>query len=724
MVAAVENLRAASWLEANHAYLQTEMRRLRLLFARKVRWLRWNWQQDPLGSNHQLVISDALADRHLRGDDEIEELRFYSEDGECVSLTAAVQDIEAELAQLRSQLTEDGGIPALESLARLFGLSSPERDLLLLCFAIEDDPSFATLCAYVHDDATACYVTQHLAVSLLHRESTASKLAYAMFLPNGRLRCFKLITIGDGGGPGKTLKRPLGIDERIADYLRGVNRFDERIVPLLRVISPAAASSADQQVIEKLISLAGFASGQSLPPFHLSGAARTGRETVAKEFCARVGLELYALDASRLPSDDRERHHLLHLMEREAVLSSIALYFDLNDIDPTDRSLNTAIHDWIESYAGPLFVSAPEVWQFRRPVFHVEVQKLEASDQQEVWTRSLQGVTNSVDGQIEAIVQQFDFESSGIMQALNNAITSARLRNGDFVVTADDLWQACGRQVTGNVGPLAQRLSPCYSWDDIVLPAEMMRQLREIADQVATRSQVYGKWGFGARLTRGRGISALFSGPSGTGKTMAAEILARHLKLDLYRIDLAGVVSKYLGESEKNLRTVFDAAEQSGAILLFDEADALFGKRTEVRDSHDRYANIEVNYLLQRMEEYRGLAILCTNRRAALDRAFLRRLRFLVEFPFPDPESRRLIWQKSFPPQAQVEPLDLEVLSRLEISGGNIHNIVLNGAFLAAAEQSTIGMRHLLRAARREYSKIDKLLTESEFGLNYNVVST
>ena len=238
------------------------------------------------------------------------------------------------------------------------------------------------------------------------------------------------------------------------------------------------------------------------------------------------------------------------------------------------------------------------------------------------------------------------------------------------MLTAEDLWQACREQVGWQLGRLAQRLTPCYTWDDIVLPDDLMRQLREIADQVAARPQVYESWGFGARLPRGRGISALFSGPSGTGKTMAAEILANHLQLDLYRIDLAGVVSKYIGETEKNLRNVFDAAEQSGAILFFDEADALFGKRSEVKDSHDRYANIEVNYLLQRMEDYRGLAILCTNRRAALDRAFLRRLRFLVEFPFPDGENRCRIWQKVFPPQAPLASLDLEALSRLEISRG------------------------------------------------------
>jgi len=238
------------------------------------------------------------------------------------------------------------------------------------------------------------------------------------------------------------------------------------------------------------------------------------------------------------------------------------------------------------------------------------------------------------------------------------------------------------------------------------------------------RSQVYESWGFGAQLPRGRGISALFSGPSGTGKTMAAEILANHLQLDLYRIDLAGVVSKYIGETEKNLRNVFDAAEQSGAILFFDEADALFGKRSEVKDSHDRYANIEVNYLLQRMEDYRGLAILCTNRRAALDRAFLRRLRFLVEFPFPDCENRRMIWAKVFPTQAPLAGLDLEALALLEIAGGNIRNIALNAAFLAAGESTPIRMEHVLHAARREYAKIDKLLTEAEFGSHLRLIKT
>jgi SpoVK/Ycf46/Vps4 family AAA+-type ATPase len=235
-------------------------------------------------------------------------------------------------------------------------------------------------------------------------------------------------------------------------------------------------------------------------------------------------------------------------------------------------------------------------------------------------------------------------------------------------------------------------------------------QLREVAAQVAHRQCVYEEWGFGARLSRGRGISALFAGPSGTGKTMAAEVLARDLDLDLFRIDLSGVVSKYIGETEKNLRRVFEVAEAGGAILFFDEADALFGKRSEVKDSHDRYANIEINYLLQRMEDYRGLAILATNMKSHLDAAFLRRLRFIVDIPFPDAEMRRRIWQRAFPAATPTRDLDFVMLARLELAGGNIKNIALNAAFAAAAEGVPVRMSHVRHAARREYQKLERML--------------
>jgi len=263
---------------------------------------------------------------------------------------------------------------------------------------------------------------------------------------------------------------------------------------------------------------------------------------------------------------------------------------------------------------------------------------------------------------------------------------------------------------------LAQRIPPLAEWDDLVLPDSQLTLLREIAAHVRHRMKVYETWAFAKKSARGLGISALFVGQSGTGKTMAAEVLANKLRLDLYRIDLSQVVSKYIGETEKNLRKVFDAAEGSGAILLFDEADALFGKRSEVKDSHDRYANIEISYLLQRMEDYRGLAILTTNMKGALDQAFLRRIRFVVRFPFPDLARRAAIWRGAFPEQTPTTGIDLDKLARLGIAGGNIRNIAMYAAFLAADADEAVGMPHLLRATRVEYAKLEKTPTEAEIG--------
>jgi SpoVK/Ycf46/Vps4 family AAA+-type ATPase len=276
------------------------------------------------------------------------------------------------------------------------------------------------------------------------------------------------------------------------------------------------------------------------------------------------------------------------------------------------------------------------------------------------------------------------------------------------------LWDACRDHARPRLEDLAQRIASGTTWDQLVLPDAQLQILQDVAAHVRHRTTVYETWGFGRTGSRGLGISALFAGTSGTGKTMAAEVIANELRLDLYRVDLSSVVSKYIGETEKNLRQIFDAAERGGAVLLFDEADALFGKRSEVKDSHDRYANIEVSYLLQRMECYRGLAILTTNMRSALDTAFLRRLRFVVQFPFPDAVHRAEIWRRSFPSRTPLENVDPQLLSSLSVSGGNIRNIALNAAFLAADEGTPVRMTHLLRAARSEYAKLEKPLTDAE----------
>jgi SpoVK/Ycf46/Vps4 family AAA+-type ATPase len=264
---------------------------------------------------------------------------------------------------------------------------------------------------------------------------------------------------------------------------------------------------------------------------------------------------------------------------------------------------------------------------------------------------------------------------------------------------------------------MARKLEPHYTWDDIVLPRQQLATLRLICTTVRQRPTVYGDWGFDRKLASGKGMIALFSGPSGTGKTMSAEIIATELGLDLYKINLSAVVSKYIGETEKNLERIFSEAQYTDAILFFDEADALFGKRSEVKDAHDRYANIETAYLLQRTEEYNGLVILASNIKKNMDEAFVRRIHFMVDFPFPEEPERLEIWRRTFPVQApRAEDIDLAFLARkLKITGGNIRNIILISAFLAAEEHEPISMRHLVRGASYEFQKIGKMIVEGDF---------
>src|SRR5262249_6765045 len=292
--------------------------------------------------------------------------------------------------------------------------------------------------------------------------------------------------------------------------------------------------------------------------------------------------------------------------------------------------------------------------------------------------------------------------------------SEARVAAPSGATDHDRLWGAVLARTRPTLETLAERIAPKATWDDIVLPNAERALLRQVADQVAQRSRVYQDWGFERKISRGFGISALFAGESGTGKTMAAEVVANHLRLDLYRIDLSAVVSKYIGRTGKNLRRLLHPAQASGMILFFDEADALFGKRSEIKDSHDRYANIEVNYLLQRMESFSGLAILASNMKSALDGAFLRRLRFVVNFPFPGTVERKAIWERAFPPQTPTRDLDFDRLAQLNLAGGHIALIALNAAFVAAQAKSEVTMPLILDAARNEFRKIERPIHEPD----------
>jgi SpoVK/Ycf46/Vps4 family AAA+-type ATPase len=316
--------------------------------------------------------------------------------------------------------------------------------------------------------------------------------------------------------------------------------------------------------------------------------------------------------------------------------------------------------------------------------------------------------------QPQRLAEQFSFNQNEIERLAKTALAAGSQNES---TSSYDLWQACRIAARAGMEQLATPIAAKAEWEQLVLPLEQKALLRQITDQVAQRNRVYDTWGFREKMNRGLGINALFAGESGTGKTMAAEVIANELQLDLFRIDLSAVVNKYIGETEKNLRKLFDAAEDSGAILFFDEADALFGKRSEVKDSHDRYANIEINYLLQRMESYRGLAILATNMKSALDKAFMRRLRFIVDFPFPAIEERKDIWRKVFPADTPVDKtLDYQRLASLNMTGGSIQNVALNAAFLAAQQnEGLVTMPLVLNAARTEFKKMERPAKESDF---------
>jgi hypothetical protein len=490
---------------------------------------------------------------------------------------------------------------------------------------------------------------------------------------------------------------------------------------VVRCLPPEPQLAPSHQVVADRLTLAWSRSqsGGPLPLLQICGGDSPDRYGIAGAAAAALNLGLYLLPARLLPLDPRELNTLRLLWEREACLTHLALLVDCEGLDASDQPRRLALTAMVESLGVPVMLSTPERVQLpRRPLLTFEVHKPSGTEQLHLWQAVLGPDQAGTNGCLESLVSQFNLG----LQVIRTAVVAAKGSGGSAARApvapdpdlATRLWEACRLLSRPRLEHLAQRIEPAATWEDLVLPAPQKEMLRDIARHVRHRLQVHELWGFAAKSTRGLGLSALFTGPSGTGKTMAAEVLARELRLDLYRIDLSQVVSKYIGETEKNLKQVFDAAEDGGAVLLFDEADALFGKRSEVKDSHDRYANIEISYLLQRMESYRGLAILTTNLKDALDRAFLRRLRFVVAFPFPDQALRAEIWRHIFPPATPLGTLDLEKLSRLNLTGGNIRNIALYAAFLAAEAGEPVQMRHLLRAARQEYAKMEKTLTEVE----------
>jgi len=580
-----------------------------------------------------------------------------------------------------------GDPAAIDAVAAAFDLSPFERDILLLAAGVELDGSLAALCARAQPELGVAAPTFSLALAAL------DDAHWSALSPDRPLRRWRLVDVADTGS---LVAAPLRIDERVLHALAGVRTSDQRLRGITQSIDPAPLAPVHADAVRRAASC--LLDGGRV---ELSGGDRDARSRIAAAAAAAVGLLALELRAGDIPPSAAERMELARLLEREAVLGNALAVLDAGEVEAEQRRAATQLAG---SLASPCVVLAREPLRgYARPVVRIELPSFTAADRGRLLAETL-GDRRAAE--VAEAAQQFQLDSLSLQTAAAQLVAG----NGG----GGSLWDALRAQARPSLDDLAQRLEPAADWDDLVLPAPLVDTLRQIALHVRRRARVYDDWGFARRSARGLGVSALFAGPSGTGKTTAAEILAGELRLDLYRIDLSAVVSKYIGETEKNLRRLFDAADEGGAILLFDEADALFGKRSEVKDSHDRYANIEISYLLQRMEAYRGLAILTTNQRQALDPAFLRRLRFVVQFPFPDAGQRAEIWRRIFPSETPVEGLEPERLAQLNVAGGTIRNIALSAAFFAADADEPVRMAHVLRAARGEHAKIEKPLTDAE----------
>ena len=619
------------------------------------------------------------------------------------AMAAAFADLGERLAALSAgeepqpkDVARDPDSP-LSMLADLFGLNGAEQTMLLLAAAAELEPCLSdqirAICGSERPDAG-------LALALTAEEG------WEALCPEAPLRRWRLVELF-GNGPMQ--RRSLVLDERITHFLMGINYCDGRLEGLVRLIEPSRRIGEREQAAAGAITAAWDETGCLLPVILLASPDRIANREVAAHGARGLRLRLLAIDAADILGDPAARHGFAVLLERELLLSGAAAFIEVSDAAAAPQAQRLA-----DSLQGPTILAGGDPpLPARSPRRRIDLAAPDRFERRAFWQDALGIQAHALGPGLDRLAEHFALDRGGITATVESAVNSATVPPEKLL---GSLWQAARVQGRRHLDSLASRIESRATWDDLVLPAEPMAQLRDLAGHVRDSWRVHQEWGWAAKGDRGLGAAALFAGASGTGKTLAAEVLAGELQLDLYRIDLSQVISKYIGETEKNLARIFTAAEDGGAILLFDEADALFGKRSEVKDSHDRYANVEVSYLLQQMEAYRGLAILTTNLKSAVDTAFLRRLRYVVNFPFPDAAARAAIWARIFPPQTPLDRVEPAQLARLSITGGAIRSIALNAAFLAAADAKAVAPAHILTAARREYAKLEKPFTQAEQG--------
>jgi hypothetical protein len=623
---------------------------------------------------------------------------------------------QSEQKQLAASISSP---PVLEQLCQRFSLSEFERYLLVFCAALEIDSRFPDLCADAHGVSHQYHPTFGLALSALPNPH------WSAIAPDGPLRHWKLINLGSGN----TLTNlALHIDERILHYLVGIKTVDPFLTEITELPqhSPSLIPS-HQNLADNIEALWQLSASQCTPTIiQLCGPEIEDKTDIAQTVCHAFDRQVTLLNGHRIPLNLDDLAVFIRRLERECILEQRVLLFNCDDIDPSDQPRQAAIQQLLEEFQGFAIATTHSPLQgIKRSMIRFDVPKPKPQEQLLAWQTSVSELKSQLNGQgklipdsdqllqdLQTLTSQFQLSTSMIRRACTATVGQLTMQSPPSLKQA--LWQNCRVQARPGLDELAERIESKLSWEDLVLPPIQKGTLQEVSAHVRQRSTVYEDWGFAAKNRRGLGITALFSGPSGTGKTLAAGVLANELNLDLYKIELSSVMSQYIGETEKNLQRIFNAAESGGVILLFDEADSIFGKRSEVNDAKDRYANLEVSYLLQRMESYSGLAILTTNLQSNMDPAFMRRLRFVTQFSLPDAAHRAEIWRRIFPSETPTEGLNIAKLAQLNTPGGNIRIIALNAAFIAADAGEPVQMKHILRATQTEYEKLGKSLTSVE----------
>ena len=692
---------------------------------------------------HDWLLKRHLARGHVRKPDDIlgfaaisdeEVQRLLGETAQSEASSADLRWIERTLQQLQSRIDarveqsrlHGVRLPFVE-LARRFGLTSRELDLLFACLAVELDRRYDRVYGYLHDDMSRRLASPGLAIALYCRDIREALSTRAMLGAQAPLRYCRLLEMVDDNSALPWLSRSMRVDERIVAFLVDEHTIDTRLAGCVSWLDTGAASAEDvsdvrdrDEIVERIMRLVG--SARTKPLIYLRGGPQSGADALVGRAAARVGMSVLMIDAELLADSTSDFDQMLFLLFREGLLTESAVYLrglDRALAQPLGISRYRVLMRCISELGSIVFASGDQTWCWHSPgepvvLRIIELRDARVDEQLHAW-RAMSG-TEFSEADLHRLVSLRPMPVAAIRDVWRTAQSLAASGGDNAMPTLEQVEEVC-RQVAGTpVSSLARRIEPRHQWADLVLPAAQLEQLTAICSQAKHASIVYGEWRFERKLSLGRGLNALFTGPPGTGKTMAAEVIAADLGVDLLKIDLSQIVSKYIGETEKNLRQLFDQAVSANAILFFDEADALLGKRASVKDAHDRYANTETAYLLQKMEEYPGITILATNLRQNMDAAFTRRMRFIVDFPFPEDEDRLRIWRSVWPTDVPLGPdVDFTLLARqFRLSGGNIRNVALAAAFLAAEEQQPVSMRHLMRATRQELQKMGRLVDDAE----------